>query len=1249
MQMTSRVSTDSQTQNQIAVSSQLMQNYRLAKPFLPGGRIATAFNATSNKTEFFTTNSSGRLIYIYSDSSSDTGWSIMDMDFATNTFDACDQPDGTIVVYALDSGGDIHSNTKKGNKWQGWTPVPSPVGNPPVSPYKLISIQDIKVHRIEGSKAYGKPAATYVWALCNVTNTKSGENIQLPAVLLPNIYSPPAPTWYWTGYLGPTTDSWCPAFVASLSWEVYFYGAYTFGSVAETLGPGNKTMPAGTALQQCRVAEPYQGVFRLYDPTGSYSCLTACPGWNQFPTFGYACTDELFALRTDTTSGGKTLPYHLHFDLTSQMFSPRKLSDVPASAIAARTINPGENGRIEVFVIGEDKFLYHMRQQDDNRSNWTDFLKIYQDTTFHQVFAGRDPGLYSEAFAISTDGRVLHVWQDDPAGNWNFDWVELGTSNDLESTSTYTMKVTVFDNAGVPAPGTAVSIFSKEPVILDINGLTCLVRPDLPWDDITLAKGTVTIGMNMESLGMPLLHIRTAFMPEDDRILLDGSAPIRDRLSQINAAGLDAAQVTADNGQQTPLLNAEGRKSTDTLVKTLHASMKVANQLIPKPVIPPSRHREFFHRLNDHRVTTYIPGGTAPAGNAGEALPVWELDFSTERPVFKALNSRQAEEIRTELAALPDLSSAQGEQSWSWGSVFDAILEGLFSLGKILVDGLNVTLHLIIDGVSHVFYAVLGFIEQVFDIVEEAFRKLEIAFEELFRWLGYIFAWDDILRSQEAIEHLWQQMLDLLKTSIKKIESIAEPGGMIDGFKHDLDGKFNDFIADILPPDMTISSLQPNPNKSPTRGETAVYNSAGTNVFLDALIHETAGKMTPAVWVNQTRSAELTMAIDNLTAAVKDVAQDFEASTAMSDALTYFEAIPQKPDQYLQLTAAGLLKLVEAVAIFALDVAQKIIKLLCDAVLKVLDELWQLLQQAWDIPLLTAMYSKFTNGQTLSTLNLLSLLIATPATVLYKLANGKAEFPDNDPTAAPFPDKAALTTFKSTITAEWIIQQAGLTDTAITKKALPQPDTSALVVARRFSASCYAMNSIAYIGVDIVVDLLSSGETALDYKERWKPDPLLFNRMALAHSWLDPIFSIPWLTGSEGGIGCDNANEFENLAWLLQGIGIALDTIAYVKDGKVTRQAYNGWGVYVGSAWGGVNLGLAIAEAVLKGKDDRAESAMIVMSSIPPVFKWVTAKPGPKSQVGAYMILGLLVLDFICDTTASGIAISEIFKDEEDA
>nr|MCC8460292.1 hypothetical protein [Photorhabdus aegyptia] len=81
------------------------------------------------------------------------------------------------------------------------------------------------------------------------------------------------------------------------------------------------------------------------------------------------------------------------------------------------------DGRLEVFVRGADKALWHIWQTAPN-SGWSDWHSLGLTITSNPaVYANADGRL--EVFARSTDNALWHIWQTAPNSGWS-DWHSLG-------------------------------------------------------------------------------------------------------------------------------------------------------------------------------------------------------------------------------------------------------------------------------------------------------------------------------------------------------------------------------------------------------------------------------------------------------------------------------------------------------------------------------------------------------------------------------------------------------------------------------------------------------------------------------------------------------------------------------------------------------------------------------------------------------------------------------------------------------
>ena len=190
-----------------------MQNYRLASPFVAGGRLATAFDKDSRQTVVFTVGSDEKVYVLHADPISDTDWSVDDLAFPgrAKLLDAGNRVDGTLVVYVVDDQQNVCSNQKPpGGTWQGWqvpafpTTVfndpllgsdslytPAPFRNPPL---KVLSIIDLKVwYTAPQSTGYPFELDLQAAVLCLV-QLADGSQRQIPIV---HFFDDNPPRWCW--------------------------------------------------------------------------------------------------------------------------------------------------------------------------------------------------------------------------------------------------------------------------------------------------------------------------------------------------------------------------------------------------------------------------------------------------------------------------------------------------------------------------------------------------------------------------------------------------------------------------------------------------------------------------------------------------------------------------------------------------------------------------------------------------------------------------------------------------------------------------------------------------------------------------------------------------------------------------------------------------------------------------------------------------------------------------------------------
>jgi hypothetical protein len=194
------------------------------------------------------------------------------------------------------------------------------------------------------------------------------------------------------------------------------------------------------------------------------------------------------------------------------------------------------------------------------------------------------------------------------------------------------------------------------------------------------------------------------------------------------------------------------------------------------------------------------------------------------------------------------------------------------------------------------------------------------------------------------------------------------------------------------------------------------------NVLLDAFVNNLAQARVPARANLLTAEAIPQQLLDQLDQLAKDF-QTGRGAQAFQNALGYFEAIGDNPDQLLVLSLKGLLELVETIAQFAIQGLKTLVDLLFDAIKAVIDALGAMLNADWSIPLVSEIYQMATGkGLTFKPIDLFALTIAIPATSIYKVIKQ----------VAPFPDDTAVSDLKAHFTAGCLAQRAFGTTAAAT-------------------------------------------------------------------------------------------------------------------------------------------------------------------------------------------------------------------------
>jgi hypothetical protein len=447
-----------------------------------------------------------------------------------------------------------------------------------------------------------------------------------------------------------------------------------------------------------------------------------------------------------------------------------------------------------------------------------------------------------------------------------------------------------------------------------------------------------------------------------------------------------------------------------------------------------------LHPLNSRKGTwtgAHIESGAAAAARSRviphDGLPSWTFSLDDNGVHYQTLTSEQARAMMAEMhASARPAADDDGKSWWSTiGDFFESILEGVVKIAVLVVDGVKATFKFVLEGVTYVFDAVVQFVQDSVDMLESilatVYDDVVDFFERTFEWIGFLFDWPDILRTRDALAHVIGEMFGFLEEAGPGLKKLIDP--KFATAQQEVTNYFNQLITKFGGA-QTLGSFA----KDNDRHEPRMAYAQGNNVVSNAL----TGNWQNAKPTNSMRAAVRLTTVDtnDLDRLTRDWATGTVAKPAFGNAATFFEG-PSSADQFFAEGMAALLEKLKDLILATLSGAQAVIDKALDLLKTMVAKLRALAEASIEIPLLSELYKWIAKAEQLTALDLVALIAAIPATILYKAINN----------AAPFPDKPSVDRFKAAFTAERLLQVSGLKPAAQAVTARDNDITKTLLLA----------------------------------------------------------------------------------------------------------------------------------------------------------------------------------------------------------
>ncbi len=781
-------------------------------------------------------------------------------------------------------------------------------------------------------------------------------------------------------------------------------------------------------------------------------------------------------------------------------------------------------GAAHVFLVGTDNVLYHLAPNTQQSSGYADPAPLMSSVA--QVAVASDDNGAIDVLAAGTAASTLtHLYKGELSTGWEQDAVEVETNGQVETYVSYTCDITLFDATGAPLASTPVQLWASEEAKLLINGASYTVGPNLPASVTTNAGAILSVAQPTSGLAIPTLLVSVpSLMGPGESVAVTPNADVTATLGALTGAELLAANDVSGN----PILAGSNRTQT-----TADAVASAVSECVNLTVtaLAASSASKYLHPKRRRPGVAYFAGDKASLRKIHRPMVPdshWQISFGAGGTQFERLSAAGANALLVEKRA--SIQSSAGLFEWisDIGDFVMGVVDDIIDVVNVVVttiaDGICAAITFVLDGVTYLFHTVMDTVEQALDLVETVFAQVAIVFEQVFEWLGFLFSWPDILRTHTAISWVVNQALSFLSQGAVALQ--AKVDAAFGSLQSQVAGWFAQAIAQVGPT-QTIGGY----NDASEQSDPTFSDGMANNVVYNGFIDNLSGASS-ATDIGARLTATLAISFDSIQTILAQFATNTEMSGAFTAASAYFTNLGGSPDQVFQGVLAGLLSVCEGLVQAMIAGAQAVVDAIFQLAATLVTSLQTYLGEAWDIPFVSALYAFVTDGATLSLLDLVSLIAAVPVTILCKVLNG----------AAPFPDDASVTAFQTAVTATSLLNAIGLGSSNVSR-GLPEDDPTwtGLLPPQmaQLMATLGSVSAFFYRSLTAVLDA---------FPPAGEDPPAVLVQATVALEAATQFCGCPWFYSS-GSLACSTGDGASRWLWIYDDVGLLLDFI-YMQAGK---------------------------------------------------------------------------------------------------
>jgi len=654
-----------------------------------------------------------------------------------------------------------------------------------------------------------------------------------------------------------------------------------------------------------------------------------------------------------------------------------------------QSLHVNNNGsQILVWGLNEQGQVFYMKNKagsERNSSAWSNPVPILDNVLSIATYVNKKQSNLV-IFAHRNDDSMVQLTQDPVTTHWVTRNILLPTTDpmDMVESFTFTTHIQLTDENNVPLQSEAITITPTAICSVYINDNYHVLNPSIPLQINCDATGVLTLVQSVDSLAGVCFNLVDVADPTQ-KAAVNPMTDILDKLKNVKGSGdLDVDVKDEMGGSKKLVDNSISDTDRDQIAQY------IANFVALQGDVPD----------DGSQVTNNgaAPVAGTPAGNAAAAKPaaakagkgktaaksrpeVFGLHTVNGKLVFydsveKAIKLGvpfHTPQTATPAAGVPaGLTAASlsddippgikvlAGDGWNWLKKEFAVIE------SIEVKKFGFINHLLFTIADTAYHIALTCVHDLVAGIHFVLNKIAVAFEDLIKWLGSIFAWVDILKTHAAIK---QFFLKYTRYNIGKIDTIkTNINGLADKINANLG--VGTLGGDTYSNNAKSNTTDGGQNKPSSNWGTHHSKSNTSNGKLDKETDDPTSIMG-ALWNMITKEGQI----------LSNAGQELDG--------VFKDAGKMSPDEMM----VEILKILLSTVVSS---TQDVLSTVLDICKILFTNIEELLDAPIYIPVISSVYKMFAKAD-LSILDLICLLVAIPATVIYKLANNaEAPFSDDD-------------------------------------------------------------------------------------------------------------------------------------------------------------------------------------------------------------------------------------------------------------